>query len=168
MVKLSTSPNHSFSMHNPHTSVRCPDRNFFLVLHGMIYPLMIIPLVDTWSKGEFRNIFKIPSPSWLRRNLCRCRFFDDIFKEDEGAPLSCGGRASLMKASSCPPSASRSSLKENFPSTFSWDAVAFLGMLQQRVESTLAVALKSVRTIFPVFLQSPVLILKCGTFFFNC
>jgi hypothetical protein len=47
-----------FSMHNHHTSVRCPDRHFFLVLPGMIYPLMIIPLVDTWSNGEFRNIFK--------------------------------------------------------------------------------------------------------------
>ena len=99
MVKLSTIPHYSFSMYNHHKFVRCPDSNFFLVLPGMIYPLMIIPLVDTGSNGEFRNNFKNTNTFLVTEKSVSLPFFDDIFKEDEGAPLSCGRGAGLMKAS---------------------------------------------------------------------
>jgi hypothetical protein len=154
-------------MHNHHTFVRCPDSFFSwysLVWYILwwLYPSLIHGVTE--NSGI---LLKIQSPFWLWRNLCRCRFFDYIFKEDEGAPLSQRGGASLMKASPCPPSASRPFLKENFPSTFSWGAVAFLGMLQRRGEATPVAASRSVRTIFPVFLQNPVLIIEMRYFIFQ-
>jgi len=77
----------------------------------MICPFRIIPKVDTWSNGEFRNIFKNTNTFLVTEKSVSLPFFDDILKRVRVHP-------SLSKRGSQPdesipltPSAYRLSLK---------------------------------------------------------